>query len=117
MGDDHLEQMKEKMLPEILDIQNQEETFSPEAELIYILRGEMSIEIYEKPFTLKNEDVIVVNANERYRFRASEDVLFARFRIPGIEAASGVNEVYHRFLCNSAKNDMKNYDELRRVLK
>lgn len=112
-----MEQMKEKMLPEILDIQNQEETFSPEAELIYILRGEMSIEIYEKPFTLKNEDVIVVNANERYRFRASEDVLFARFRIPGIEAVSGVNEVYHRFLCNSAMNDMKNYDELRRVLK
>ena len=110
-----MEQMNGKVLPEILDTHTQEETFSPEAQLIYILQGEMSLEIYEKPFELKAEDVVIVNANERYRYKATGDILFC----PVAHSSSGKygesQAVSHRFLCNSLVDDRKNYDELRRV--
>ena len=112
-----MEQMNGKVLPEILDTHTQEETFSPEAQLIYSEIARMSLEIYEKPFELKAEDVVIVNANERYRYKATGDILFARLRIPPPENMEESQAVSHRFLCNSLVDDRKNYDELRRVLK
>ena len=105
------------LLPDILDQKVQETSFFLQSELIYILRGEMKLTIYERSFLMQPEDIVVINACERCGFHASEDILFARLRLPDNRLAGENENVDYRFICNSVLGDKRNYDELRHVLK
>ena len=113
--DDFFKRNKLQIL--VLNSQKKEEHFHQDIELIYILEGMMELVIVEKKFSLSSDDIIVINSNEKHRFTASENILFADVYITYNLMGHVCNGISSAFLCNSTKGDNENYDKLRSILK
>ena len=93
-----------------------EEHFHQDVELIYVLEGTLKLIVLEKEYILSHGDVLVVNANEKHSYTASDDILSAHIYI----TYSLIRQVYDGvstvFFCNSLAEDSEKYIKLREIL-
>ena len=97
-------------------LQSAEELCS-HSELLYLLEGELTLELAERQTRLQADDLLVLNAGERVRFQAADDLLFVRLTLPDhqIRAAARHTEVH--FLCDTTRRENEHDAELRAILR
>ena len=109
---------KEKIITYNIMIKQKEEThFHQDVELIYVLEGEMELKVEEDTFHLKQDDVVVVNANKKHTYKCSEDILMASFYISFQKLSSFLENNLILFWCNSTIDKDDSYEEIRKLIK
>lgn len=88
-----------------------------DAELLYVMEGNIRIVVLEKSFDLNSEDILIINAHERHSIEPSENALYVRLHIPFKLVCHIYDGIHSTFRCNSAVSDNENYKGLRKVLK
>ena len=51
-------------------------------EILFVLKGKVDVRIYDKQFTLRQEDLLLININEIHSIQADEDNLLLALQIP-----------------------------------
>lgn len=103
---------------EILMEKTEEERFHEDAELLFVLEGELELRVEEYQFKLPEGGIYIVNANKRYSYCGSGKILFARITLPNRQICSMTQNAEAVFWCDSTTEDNeKKYDDLRKVLK
>lgn len=108
---------KEKVRIEVQNDSEEMEHFHQDIEMIYVLEGNLSVEIGENTIEMNAEDIYIINANKRHRLHGSQDVLFVRFLIEYQLISDIINSVDIIFWCDSTKDKDERYDKLRMLLK
>ena len=85
-------------------------------ELFYVLKGTLEVQIDDAVFTLKNGDMLVINANKRHKMIGSEDLLGARFEIDFHLLAEELGTMQLLFWCNTVADRNEAYKDLRGTL-
>ena len=103
---------------EILMEKTEEERFHEDAELLFVLEGELELRVEEYQFKLPEGGIYIVNANKRYSYCGSGKILFARITLPNRKICSMTQNAEAVFWCDSTTEDNeKKYEDLRKVLK
>lgn len=84
-------------------------------EIIYVIKGEMKIQIDDSSYRLKGGDYILINANKRHSIVADE-LFGARFLIDFHLLAEYLGTIQLMFWCNTIADKNDAYDDLRKVL-
>lgn len=76
-------------------------------QLLYVIQGSMNITIEDKSFFLTQEDIIVINSNQRHYFNGSKSLFLGQFNISYAKISELLNQNLIYFSCNSTidKND------------
>ena len=85
-------------------------------ELFYILKGTLEVKIDDKVYELRQEDIVLINANKRHTMTGKEGILAARFEIDFHLLAEYMGTMQLLFWCNTIVDKNAAYDELRKVL-
>ncbi len=108
---------QEKLKVEVSNVTEEREHFHQDIELLFVLEGNLDVKIGEQTTHMKQEDILVVNANKRHSFKASEDILLAKLYIT-YQLVSDIFESNNIiFWCDSTKGNNDRYEELRDTLK
>ena len=75
----HMKQ--EKLKVEVTNTTEEREHFHQDIELLFVLEGNLDVTVGEQDTHMKQEDILVINANKKHSFKASEDILLARLYI------------------------------------
>lgn len=88
---------------------------SPDIQIVYILRGNLTVYGQERQYTLGEHEFILVNPLEEYRLEAGKGVLAARFQLPReiLTLFGGREET--RFFCCSLRERKEADDDLRNI--
>lgn len=108
---------KEKLKIRVLNATEEREHFHQDIELIYILEGSMDVLIADQTTHMQAEDILVINANKKHSFRASDNILFASLNIDYQLVSDIFQSVNVIFWCDSTKGANERYETLRKVLK
>jgi len=87
------------------------------AELIYVLNGEIDAVVEEKISYLKRDDILVINANRRHRLCGGDGVLAIRLDISSKMLSTIYESGVILFLCDSSLSRGSDYDRLRAALR
>jgi len=90
--------------------------FHENFELLYLIHGSLDITIEEETFSLRPEDIILVNAHKRHNFQAGNDVFISKFSISYAMISELLNQNLILFWCNSVVDKNEAYDELRTII-
>ena len=85
-------------------------------EILYVLKGEMEIQIDDASYVLKNGDFIVVNANKSHAITVTREMFGARFEIDFHLLAEYMGTMQLMFWCNTAADKNDAYQEVRGLL-
>lgn len=109
-------QRREKILLEILESREEKEHFHQDIELIYVLQGKIDIFMDNRKLTLKEEDVLLINANRHHSMQSNGDVLYVKLTILYDLFSDVLNNYDMIFVCDSSQNIDPAYDGLRKLL-
>ncbi len=107
----------EKLLIKVLNSRSEMEHFHQDFELVYILEGSMDMYQDEKVTHMEQEDILVINANKKHSYEASQDILFAKLLIDYSLICDIVNNMGIIFWCDSTKDENEHFNELRASIK
>ncbi|RDU24096.1 GH39 family glycosyl hydrolase [Anaerosacchariphilus polymeriproducens] len=96
---------------------NQVPHFHQYIELIYVLEGEILLQVENEEFEMKADDIIIINANKKHSYQAKMEVLLSCFRINYQKLSLLLNTSQILFWCNSIIDKNKAYDNLREIMK
>lgn len=102
---------------EILMEKTEEDHFHEDAELLFVLEGELELWVEEYQFKLPENGIYIVNANKRYRYFGSNKILFARITLPNRQICNMTHNAEAVFWCDSTTEHDGKFSELRKVLK
>ena len=85
--------------------------------IIYILKGNASIDIDGKIYEAKEDDVVVINADESFKVRIIDNSIVGCFIIDRSRFNKLIKNKDCSFMCNSMIENNENYDILRNKLK
>ncbi len=85
-------------------------------EILYVLKGEMEIQIDDALYILKNGDFIVVNANKSHAITVTREMFGARFEIDFHLLAEYMGTMQLMFWCNTAADKNDAYQDMRVLL-
>lgn len=107
---------REKLQVSVLSKPEESEHFHQDVELLYILEGNMKLQVGEQETLLESGDIFVVNANRRHSYHASADILYARLSID-YPLLSDIFKTDHIiFWCDSTRDSSEKFDELRKTI-
>ncbi len=85
-------------------------------EILYILKGEMDVQIDETHYMLRDGDFILINANKRHSIYVEKEQLGARFFIDFHLLAEYLGTMQMMFWCNTVTDKNDAYDQMRSML-
>lgn len=85
-------------------------------ELLFLLKGALSVTVEEESFQMEAGDFVVVNANRNHSYESDADVLISRFVLAYSKISELMNSNSILFWCNSVLDANKAYDEVRYVI-
>lgn len=91
--------------------------FHQELEILYIIRGGLTVVQDNSTFQLQKDDVVVINCNNVHSLQGSEDLSLLQIQISYdllLEVSGGAGMV---FACNSSVDAYHPYGELRRIMR
>lgn len=99
-------------------IEKREEThFHQNIELIYVLEGEIALQVENDTFDMRADDIVIVNANKVHSYQAKNEVLLGCFHIDFQKLSILLNSSQILFWCNSTIDKNRAYDNLRETMK
>ena len=101
------------VLNEIDEIESQH----PEIELIYVLEGFMEVNKEETISHMKENDVLIINTNEKHCLRGSKDILYMQCMVSYTWVSEMSRSINVNFKCDSTKDAGDRYNELRKFLR
>ncbi|MBD5463297.1 MAG: helix-turn-helix domain-containing protein [Lachnospiraceae bacterium] len=108
---------KEKMRILIQNCTQEEDHFHQDIEVIYVLEGTMQLRMREHRAELNSEDIIVINANQRHGFQATEDILYVSLFIEYGLVGDVLGSADSIFWCDSTRDSGERYEKLRKAMK
>lgn len=91
--------------------------FHQNPEIVYVLEGNVNVQVESENYRLQKGDFMLINANKRHSlYQAEEKMLIASFRINFAVLAEYLNTNQILFWCNTAADKNEAYEQLRRVL-
>lgn len=91
--------------------------FHQDIELIYVLEGEITLQVETEEYELKADDLIIINSNKKHSFWGKEEVLLGCFHINYKQLSDLIHHSQILFWCNSKIDKNKGYDTLRDIIK
>lgn len=85
-------------------------------EILYILQGEMDIQVNDTHYVLRDGDFILINANKRHSIHVEKKQLGARFYIDFHLLAEYMGTMQMLFWCNTVADRNDEYDQMRRLM-
>ncbi|QSF46208.1 GH39 family glycosyl hydrolase [Paenibacillus tianjinensis] len=86
---------------------------SPDILIVYVLRGNLTVQRQERKLALGPHEFILFNPFEEHKLSAGKDVLAARFRVPQELLTFFGGQEETRFFCCSVRERKESDDELR----
>ena len=108
---------RDKLKLSVLNEVEELEHFHQDIELLYVLEGELDVTIGEQTTHMKENDVLVVNANKKHMLSGSEDILYMQILISYNLVSDVFQSIDIIFWCDSTKDESDRYDELRKILR
>lgn len=91
--------------------------FHQNIEILYVLEGNLKVIAGNSEYKAAPEDIIVINANKKHSYYATEDILVGHFQIDFRQLSEILDSNQILFWCNSTMNKNAGYDDLRVVMK
>ncbi|WP_099466959.1 GH39 family glycosyl hydrolase [Konateibacter massiliensis] len=91
--------------------------FHYDIELLYVLEGEIALQVEKEVFEMKADDLIIINSNKRHSYQANGDVLLGCFHISYQRLSILLNSSQIFFWCNSIIDKNRAYDSLRDMMR
>lgn len=107
---------RDKLKLSVLNEVDELEHFHQDIELLYLLEGTLDVTIGEQTTHMKENDVLVVNANKKHMLSGSEDILYMQIMISYNLVSDVFQSIDVIFWCDSTKDESDRYDELRKNL-
>ena len=85
-------------------------------EIIYLLKGKLSIQIDAAQYQLMSGDFLLINANKQHSFTVAENIIGARFVINFHLLAEYMGTMQLMFWCNTTADHNDAYDDVRNML-
>lgn len=85
-------------------------------EIIYVIRGKVSIQIDDAEYHLMSGDFLLINANKHHSFIAVKNFIGARFEINFHLLAEYMGTMQLMFWCNTTSDHSDAYDDVRKKL-
>lgn len=108
---------RDKLKLNVLNEVDELEHFHQDIELLYVLEGKLDVVIGEQTTHMKENDVLVVNANKKHALSGSENVLYMQIMISYNLVSDVLKSIDIIFWCDSTKDESERYDELRNILR
>lgn len=108
---------RDKLKLSVLNEVDELEHFHQDIELLYVLEGTLDVTIGEQTTHMKENDVLVVNANKKHMLSGSEDILYMQIMISYNLVSDVFQSIDVIFWCDSTKDESERYDELRKILR
>ena len=108
---------RDKLKLNVLNEVDELEHFHQDIELLYVLEGKLDVTIGEQTTHMKENDVLVVNANKKHALSGSENVLYMQIMISYNLVSDVFKSIDIIFWCDSTKDESERYDELRKILR
>ena len=108
---------RDKLKLSVLNEVDELEHFHQDIELLYLLEGTLDVTIGEQTTHMKENDVLVVNANKKHMLSGSEDILYMQIMISYNLVSDVFQSIDVIFWCDSTKDESDRYDELRKILR
>jgi len=86
-------------------------------ELFYVVEGSVELTIAEEVYTIQQDDFIIVNANKKHGYKATEEVLISCIHINYQMLGLLLQNNFILFWCNSVIDKNESYIEIRRIIK
>ena len=90
--------------------------FHQNIELVYIIDGEMTLNVDNEIFCMKRDDYIVINANRKHSYTGSKDLLTGLIHISYKELSKYIDLNKVNFYCNTVKDENEAYEKMRKVI-
>lgn len=85
-------------------------------ELLYVMEGEIELQLLDKVFTLKNEDFVIINSNHRHSWRSKQEVAVCEIHFDYAMMMNYLDKKLMILHCNSSIEDDDRYDFIRSQL-
>ncbi|WP_160689570.1 helix-turn-helix domain-containing protein [Clostridium sp. C2-6-12] len=109
---------KEKIISyNILAKQKDETHFHKDIELIYVLEGNMEINVEDDIYNLNADDILVINPSNKHSYKCSENILIGNFIVSFEKLSCFVEMDSILFRCNSVIDKENSFEEVTKVIK
>ena len=108
---------KERFLMKICDQAPGTEQYRQEIILLYVLEGNIEVSVDQKISHLKEEDLMIINANKRHTIRSGGNVLYMMLMIDYGMVTEILQNNDVLFWCDSSVSENDRYDDLRILVK
>lgn len=102
----------EKLKLQIRDSSDSGEHFYQDLELLYVLRGALTVKIGEQVTVMDEGDVLLVNADKVHTMRGGADCLYAQLMIAAQLVGDILSNADVMFRCDSSREDGQRYRDL-----
>ncbi|EHL5826519.1 TPA: helix-turn-helix domain-containing protein [Listeria monocytogenes] len=85
-------------------------------ELLYVLKGKLTLTVEDEIYDLAEKDLVIVNYNRKHSYVGSDDLFIARFIISYSKVRELLGKDMIIFWCNSTLEKSESYDELRKII-
>lgn len=109
-------QRREKLMLEILEKSEEKEHFHQDIELLYVLKGNLELNLEGQKIVLREEDVLIINANKKHYLRSYGEILYVKLTILYELLSDILDNLDLTFVCDSSRNTDSAYDGLRKLM-
>lgn len=89
--------------------------FHPELEVLFLIDGQADVRIKDSMYTMKNEDVIVINSGVMHEIRCRENSIICAAKYSYSLIAEVLENRNSIFLCNSVIDTEKDFHKIREI--
>ena len=107
---------KSIMKVDIFNSIDKEKYLDKELDLIYVIKGEVFIKLEFNEYTMKKNDLLLINNRNKYSFKAIDDAIFICISISHTELCKIIEHNSVKFNCNSIIDHEKDYTELKKII-
>ncbi|MBR2257861.1 MAG: helix-turn-helix domain-containing protein [Blautia sp.] len=107
----------DKYLIRIIDNMFDAKRILSDPELFFMFEGSMELVVSGKKYTMKPDDIIVVNADRECSVRIAPGSLLCSIRIPLSVFEEGSDTVHTLIWCNTVSDENENYGSLRLAIR
>ena len=83
-------------------------------ELLYVIKGEVSVKVESNEYTMKKDDILLINENKRYKYKTLDDAILICISISYIELCKTIEYRALKFNCNSVIDHDNDFTKLRK---
>ncbi|WP_160691228.1 AraC family transcriptional regulator [Clostridium sp. C2-6-12] len=83
-------------------------------ELLYVIKGEVFVKIESNEYIMKKDDLLLINENNRYKYKTLDDAILICISISYIELCEIIEYRAIKFNCNSVIDHGNDFTKLRK---